>query len=131
MFWLLKYFDNFKNFTSHSMSMLSSTRKLGSKGSTLSKSNLDIMKNSSHRDEYPAMQSNGPLPQVGGCGCCLIRVLSRCHNGSMGLRSGEDDRCGNVWIPFLASHADVDLARCEEAPSCWKVTWPLSSDIWQ
>src|SRR5882762_1513501 len=22
------------------------------------------MKNSSHRDEYPAMQSNGPLPQV-------------------------------------------------------------------
>src|SRR6202051_4143753 len=64
MFWLLKYFDNFKNFTSHSMSMLSSTRKLGSKGSTLSKSNLDMMKNSSHRDEYPAMQSNGPLPQV-------------------------------------------------------------------
>src|SRR5882762_8760023 len=64
MFWLLKYFDNFKNFTSHSMSMLSSTRKLGPKGSTLSKSNLDMMKNSSHRDEYPAMQSNGPLPQV-------------------------------------------------------------------
>src|SRR5882762_9050991 len=64
MFWILKYFDNFKNFTSHSMSMLSSTRKLGSKGSTLSKSNLDMMKNSSHRDEYPAMQSNGPLPQV-------------------------------------------------------------------
>src|SRR5882762_5975927 len=23
-----------------------------------------MMKNSSHRDEYPAMQSNGPLPQV-------------------------------------------------------------------
>jgi len=51
------------NFTSHSMSMLSSTRKLGSKGSTLSKLNLDMMKNSSHRDEYPAMQSNGPLPK--------------------------------------------------------------------
>ena len=47
------------------MSMLSSTRKLGSKGSTLSKLNLDMMKNSSHRDGYPAMQSNGPLPQVG------------------------------------------------------------------
>jgi hypothetical protein len=62
--WLLKYFDNFNNFTSHSMLMLSSTRKLGSKGLTLSKSNLDMMKNSSHRDEYPAMQSNGPLPQV-------------------------------------------------------------------
>src|SRR5882762_8393372 len=43
---------------------MSPTRKLGSKGSTLSKSNLDMMKNSSHRDEYPAMQSNGPLPQV-------------------------------------------------------------------
>jgi len=62
--WLLKYFDNFNNFTSHSMLMLSSTRKLCSKGLTLSKSNLDMMKNSSHRDEYPAMQSNGPLPQV-------------------------------------------------------------------
>src|SRR5882762_808050 len=64
MFQLLKYFDNFKNFTSHSISMLASTRKLGSKGSTLSKSNLDMMKNSSHRGEYPAMHSNGPLPQV-------------------------------------------------------------------
>src|SRR5882762_3154730 len=64
MFQLLKYFDNFDNFTSHSMSLLPSTRKFGSKGLTLSKSNLDIMKNSSHRDEYPAMQSNGPLPQV-------------------------------------------------------------------
>src|SRR5882762_4644380 len=72
MFWLLKYFDNFKNFTSHSMSMLSSTRKLGSKGSTLSKSNLDMMENSSHRDEYPAMQSNGPLPQVIWAGTFII-----------------------------------------------------------
>ena len=64
MFQLLKFFDNFDNFTSHSMSLLSSTRKFGFKGLTLSKSNLDMMKNSSHRDEYPAMQSNGPLPQV-------------------------------------------------------------------
>ena len=63
MFWLLKYFDNFKNFTSHSMSMLSSTRKLGPKGSTLSKSNLDMMKNSSHRDEYPAMQAMAHSPK--------------------------------------------------------------------
>jgi hypothetical protein len=31
MFQLLKYFDNFDNFTSHSMSMLSSTRKLALK----------------------------------------------------------------------------------------------------
>ena len=66
---------------------------------------------------------------VGGCGHCLIRVLSQCHNGSMGLRLGEDDGCVNVWTPFLTSHADVDLLQCEEAPSCWKVTWPLSSDI--
>src|ERR1700692_5129648 len=44
MFQLLKHFDNF---TSHSMSMLTSTRKF-----------------SSHWDEYPAMQSNGPPPQV-------------------------------------------------------------------
>jgi len=28
------------------------------------KINLDMMKNSSHWDEYPAMQSCGPLPQV-------------------------------------------------------------------
>src|SRR5882762_7950367 len=67
MFQLLKYFDNFDNFTSHSMSLLSSTRKFVSKGLTLSTSNLDIMKNSSHRGEYPAMQSNGPLPQVICC----------------------------------------------------------------
>jgi len=32
MFQLLKYFDNFDNFTSHSMSLLSSTRKLALKG---------------------------------------------------------------------------------------------------
>src|SRR5882762_4826328 len=76
MFQLLKYFDNFDNFTSHSMSLLSSTRKFGSKGLTLSTSNLDIMKNSSHRGKYPAMQSNGPLPQVD---VLIYQVCSNCN----------------------------------------------------
>ena len=34
------------------------------------------MKNSSHRDEYPAMQSNGPLPQVDNSGDKLDQCKS-------------------------------------------------------
>src|SRR5882762_7533186 len=41
-----------------------------------------MMKNSSHRDKYPAMQSNGPLPQVslGSCCCCwpILLLLGNC-----------------------------------------------------
>ena len=77
------------------------------------------MKNSSHRDEYPAMQSNGPLPQVKSpCNALHINLPSAdAHQfKSTHTPSLYDFKILNVLgfnitpDPTLISHALTDAA---------------------
>src|SRR5882762_10786806 len=58
------------------------------------------MKNSLHRDEYPAMQSNGPLPQVGCMGPSV-------YIGSPLAQSMWAKR----WADAYKTHAPIRLYR--------------------
>jgi len=66
---------------------------------------------------------------VGGWGRRHTRVLSSCHTGSMGERSGEFGGWNRRGMLFLENHDFVCLLVWHDMLSCWKNIWPLSPRI--
>src|SRR5882762_2918928 len=68
------------------------------------KINLDMMKNSSHWDEYPAMQSCGPLPQVSAhhrSDCVDVHIVASMVHHLPCISTGNDGGCeGSVCCLF-------------------------------